>query len=147
MNYASKIEHWADTHHPVWIDYLRVVLGLFIFFKGVMFIGNTERLMSMITEIDIGFFNMALAHYVAFAHLVGGLLIAMGLLTRFAIVFQLPILFFAVFFVNIQQGFLSVSNNLEFELSLITFILLIVFLIYGSGKFSVDEFMRKNPHY
>ncbi|MBS9523764.1 DoxX family protein [Litoribacter ruber] len=147
MGYASRIEHWADTHHPVWIDYLRVVLGLFIFFKGVMFIGNTERLMDMMTGIDIGFFNMALAHYVAFAHLVGGLLIAMGLLTRFAIVFQLPILFFAVFFVNIQQGFLSVSNNLEFELSLITFILLIVYLIYGSGKFSVDEFMRKHPHY
>jgi len=103
--------------------------------------------MGMITEIDVGFVNMAMAHYVAFAHLVGGLLIAMGLLTRFAIIFQLPILFFAVFFVNIQQGFFFASNNLEFEISLITFILLIVFLIYGSGKLSIDEFMRTHPNY
>jgi putative oxidoreductase len=147
MNTVTRIEHWADTHHPRWIDYIRIALGLFIFFKGVMFISNTEALMGMMTTIDIGFVNMALAHYVAFAHLVGGLMIAMGLLTRFAIVFQLPILFFAVFFVNIQQGFLSVSNNLEFEISLVTFILLIVFLIYGSGKLSIDEFMRTHPNY
>lgn len=147
MGTATKIEHWADTHHPVWIDYIRIALGLFIFFKGIMFIGNTDRLMTMMTEIDMGFVNMAMAHYVAFAHLVGGLLIAMGLLTRFAIIFQLPILFFAVFFVNIRQGFLSVSNNLEFEISLIVLILLIVFLIYGSGKVSIDEFMKNHPNY
>jgi putative oxidoreductase len=147
MGTVTKIEHWADTHHPIWIDYIRIALGLFIFIKGIMFIGNTDRLMTMMTEIDMGFVNMALAHYVAFAHLVGGLLIAMGLLTRFAIIFQLPILFFAVFFVNIKQGFLSVSNNLEFEISLIVLILLIVFLIYGSGKVSIDEFMKNHPNY
>lgn len=147
MGTVTKIEHWADTHHPAWIDYIRIALGLFIFFKGIMFIGNTDRLMTMMTEIDMGFVNMAMAHYVAFAHLVGGLLIAMGLLTRFAIIFQLPILFFAVFFVNIKQGFLSVSNNLEFEISLIVLILLIVFLIYGSGKISIDEFMKNHPNY
>jgi len=147
MGMVTKIEHWADTHHPVWIDFIRMALGLFIFFKGILFIGNTDRLMTMMTEIDMGFVNMAMAHYVAFAHLVGGLLIAMGLLTRFAIVFQLPILFFAVFFVNIRQGFLSVSNNLEFEISLIVLILLVVFLIYGSGKVSIDEFMKNHPNY
>jgi putative oxidoreductase len=147
MGTISKVGHWADTHHPIWIDYIRIVLGLFIFYKGILFIGNTDRLMTMMTEIDMGFVNMALAHYVAFAHLVGGLLIAMGLLTRFAIIFQLPILFFAVFFVNIRQGFLSVSNNLEFEISLIVLILLIVFLIYGSGKVSIDEFMKNHPNY
>ena len=147
MGTISKVGHWADTHHPIWIDYIRIVLGLFIFYKGILFIGNTDRLMTLMTEIDMGFVNMALAHYVAFAHLVGGLLIAMGLLTRFAIIFQLPILFFAVFFVNIRQGFLSVSNNLEFEISLIVLILLIVFLIYGSGKVSIDEFMKNHPNY
>jgi len=147
MGTVTRIGHWADTHHPVWIDYIRIVLGLFIFYKGILFIGNTDRLMTMMTEIDMGFVNMALAHYVAFAHLVGGLLIAMGLLTRFAIIFQLPILFFAVFFVNIRQGFLSVSNNLEFEISLVVLILLIVFLIYGSGKVSIDEFMKNHPNY
>lgn len=146
MNLTTKIEGWADTHHPLWIDYVRIVLGLFILYKGILFISNTEALLQSAANVNLAFFNMALAHYVAFAHLVGGILIAFGLLTRFAILFQIPVLFFAVFFVNIRQGFLSVSNNLEFELSIIVLVLLLVFLVYGSGKFSVDYWMKKHPN-
>lgn len=146
MNISTKIENWADTHHPRWIDFIRVALGLFILYKGISFIANTDALLEISQAADIAFFNLALAHYVAFAHLVGGILIAIGLLTRWAVIAQLPILFFAVFFVNIKQGFLSVSNNLEFELSLLVLILLIVFLIYGSGKFSVDHWMKQHPN-
>ncbi|MDN3669568.1 DoxX family protein [Echinicola jeungdonensis] len=147
MNTISKIESWADTHHPRWIDFIRVALGLFILYKGIMFISNTQPLMEMMANIDLQFFNLALAHYVAFAHLVGGFFIALGLLTRFSIVFQIPILIGAVFFVNIDQGFLSVANNMEFEISLIVLVLLIVFLIYGSGKFSLDYWMKNHPYW
>ncbi|MBW3470142.1 DoxX family protein [Arthrospiribacter ruber] len=146
MNLTTKIEVWADSHHPAWIDYVRIALGIFILYKGILFISNTEALLQTASNVDLAFFSMALAHYVAFAHLVGGILIAFGLLTRFAVLFQLPILFFAVFFVNINQGFLSVSNNLEFEISILVFALLIVFLIYGSGKFSVDHWMKQHPN-
>lgn len=144
MNITTKIEEWADSHHPRWIDFVPIALSLFILYKGILFISNTDALIGIAESMEIIFFNMALAHYVAFAHLVGGILIAIGLLTRLATLFQLPILFFAVFFVNINQGFLSVINNLEFEISLVVFILLIVFLIYGSGKFSVDHWMKQH---
>ncbi|MDO6435881.1 DoxX family protein [Cyclobacterium sp. 1_MG-2023] len=147
MDTIHRIEHWADLHHPKWIDFFRVALGLFILYKGILFISNTDALMNLIREADISFFHMALAHYVSFAHLVGGLLIAMGLLTRLAVIIQIPILLVAVFFVNIEQGFFSVSNNLEFEISLMVLLLLFVFLIYGSGKFSVDNFMKNHPHW
>ncbi|GAB3663511.1 DoxX family protein [Echinicola sediminis] len=147
METISKIESWADTHHPRWIDFIRVALGLFILYKGIRFIADTSALMEIMSNSDLQFFNLALAHYVAFAHLVGGLMIAFGLLTRFAIVFQIPILIGAVFFVNINQGFLSASNNLEFEVSLIVLVLLIVFLIYGSGKFSLDHWMKNHPYW
>ncbi|WBL42719.1 DoxX family protein [Algoriphagus halophytocola] len=145
METITKIETWADAHHPQWIDFLRILLGLFILYKGVLFISNTDALMNLMENKDLQFFNLGLAHYVAFAHLVGGFLIALGLVTRFAILFQLPILLVAVFFVNIDSGFLSVSNNLEFELSLLVLILLIVFLVYGSGKFSLDHYMKQHP--
>jgi len=147
MATISKIESWADSHHPRWIDFIRVALGLFILYKGIRFIADTDALMQIMSNSDLQFFNLALAHYVAFAHLVGGLMIAFGLLTRFAIVFQIPVLIGAVFFVNISQGFLSVSNNLEFEVSLTVLILLIVFLIYGSGKFSLDYWMKNHPYW
>ncbi|WP_192347262.1 DoxX family protein [Algoriphagus sp. Y33] len=147
MDSITKIESWADRHHPKWIDFLRIVLGLFILYKGLLFISDTGALMDLMKNKDLQFFNLGLAHYVAFAHLVGGLLIALGLVTRFAVIFQIPILLVAVFFVNINAGFLSAANNLEFELSLLVLILLIVFLIYGSGKFSLDNYMKEHPRW
>lgn len=146
MNTLTKIEHWADTHHPNWIDIIRIALGLTIFIKGVLFISNIGGLLQLMERADLLFFHLGAAHYIAFAHLVGGILIAMGLVTRFAIIFQLPILILAVFFVNVKQGFFTVSNNLEFELSLVVLILLVVFLIYGSGKWSVDNWMKNHPN-
>lgn len=145
MNTLTKIEHWADTHHPQWIDFVRIILGLFILYKGILFISDTGALLDLMKTTDLQFVNLGLAHYVAFAHLVGGILIAMGLVTRFAILFQIPILLVAVFLVNSQSGFLSVANNLEFGISLVVLILLVTFLIYGSGKFSVDNWMQRHP--
>lgn len=146
MNLITKIEHWGDTHHPRWIDILRIALGLVILYKGILFISDTDALLRLMENADLQFVNLGIAHYVAFAHLVGGFLIAIGLVTRFAIIFQLPILLVAVFLVNVQQGFLSVANNLEFGLSLLVLILLIVFLVLGSGKWSIDEWMKKYPN-
>ena len=146
MNTISKIEHWADAHHPQWIDFIRVILGLFILYKGILFISDTDALLAIMKSADLQFVNLGLAHFVAFAHLVGGLLIAMGLVTRIAIAFQIPILLGAVLFVNSSQGFLSVSNNLEFGISLAVLILLLVFFIWGSGKFSIDNWMKKHPY-
>jgi putative oxidoreductase len=145
MNTITKIEHWADAHHPQWIDFVRIILGLFILYKGILFISDTRALLDLMKTTDLQFVNLGLAHYVAFSHLVGGLLIAMGLVTRFAILFQIPILLGAVFLVNSQSGFLVVSNNLEFGISLAVLILLVAFLIYGSGKFSVDNWMKQHP--
>ena len=146
MNTLTKIEHWADSHHPNWIDIIRIALGLTILFKGIGFIKNIGGLLQLMERSDLLFVSLGVAHYIAFAHLVGGILIAMGLVTRFAIIIQLPILLFAVFFVNVKQGFFTVSNNFEFELSLLVLILLVVFLIYGSGKWSVDNWMKNHPN-
>lgn len=146
MNTVSKIESWADTHHPKWIDFIRIALGLFILYKGILFISNVDVLMQMTQSAEIAFFNMALAHYVAFAHLVGGLLIAIGLLTRIAVIVQIPILIGAVFFVNIQDGFMTTINNMEFTISLVVLVMLLVILFYGSGKFSVDHWMKQHPN-
>ncbi|SEF53432.1 DoxX family protein [Algoriphagus boritolerans] len=146
MNAITKIEHWAESHHPNWIDIIRIALGLTILYKGILFISNTAALLQLMERADLQFVHLGIAHYVAFAHLVGGILIALGLVTRIAILFQLPILLVAVFLVNVKQGFFTVSNNLEFELSLIVLILLIVFLIYGSGKWSIDHWMKMHPN-
>ncbi|RMG22756.1 MAG: DoxX family protein [Bacteroidetes bacterium] len=134
----QSLEHWADTHHPAWIDLIRMVLGVFIFWKGVIFIKDPSLVTELIQHLHFEFVGLAIAHYIAPAHLIGGLLIAVGLLTRWAVIAQLPILFGAVFLVNPVQGTLS-----EMWISIVTLVLLLVFAFYGSGKWSVSHLLQK----
>jgi putative oxidoreductase len=145
MNVIRKIEHWGDVHQSKWLDYLRIILGLIIFGKGVSFISDTSVLQNMITQNNVfGFSGMLISvaiHVVAFAHLVGGVLITLGLVTRFAVVIQIPILLFAVFFVNLTPGFSSPNSELWF--SVLVLFLLIMFWVVGSGPLSVDEGLKR----
>lgn len=143
MDTIERIEHWGDTHHPVWLDALRVVLGVFLLTKGLSFLMDTNGIGPLLTQSSF-IWSMAAIHYVAFAHLFGGLLIAFGCLTRIAVAFQIPILVVAVFFVNISRGFTYINS--ELWLSILTLALLILFLIVGSGRFSVDHWMKSYVH-
>lgn len=145
MNTIEKTMHWGETHHPAWLDPLRMVLGLILFIKGIFFIRDLEAIEQLVMQANFEFYPFIIAHYVAFAHLVGGLMIAMGLLTRVAIIFQLPVLIGAVFFVNASRNYYSMES--EFLLAIVVLILLIVFLVVGSGKYSLDRYMRTHPDY
>ncbi|WP_134087820.1 DoxX family protein [Olivibacter sp. XZL3] len=141
MNLIHRIEHWGDMHHPRWMDVVRIVLGAVIFAKGVSFIADTDSVARLLENTHFQLSIWSAVHYIAFAHLVGGIFIALGLLTRVAIAFQLPILFGAVFFVNITNGF-SFLNS-EFWLSLAVLLLLILFFVVGSGRYSLDHEMSR----
>jgi len=140
MNVIERIEHWGDAHHPRWLDVLRIALGILIFLKGVTFLSDTESLRRLIEMTHIQIYTWGVIHYIAFAHLVGGILIALGLLTRVAIAFQLPVLIGAVFLVNITSG-LSFLNS-ELWISVLVLALLMVFFVTGSGPYSLDHQMR-----
>ena len=71
------------------------------------------------------------------AHLCGGLLLALGLVTRIAAFVQLPALLGAVFVVHLQEGFFTTEQNLEFSL-LVLFLLVLAFL-HGPGEWSLDR--------
>ena len=144
MTTFQKIETWGDTHQTKWLAILRISLGLLIFFKGLFFIQNTDAISTMIANSAVSIYAVFLAHYVALAHLVGGFLIVIGLITRMAILFQLPVLIGAIVFVNAEKGFFSIQS--ELGLSLLVLALLLFFLVFGSGKVSVDEFMRTHEH-
>mgnify|MGYP006196345497 CR=1 FL=1 len=63
------------------------------------------------------------AHYVVLAHVFGGLLLLLGLATRFASLLQIPILIGAVYFVATKEGGMLISQNMEITL-LILFLLI-----------------------
>ena len=72
----------------------------------------------------------------------GGILIATGLITRWAVIFQIPILLGAVFFVNLPNGFTPINSEPGFSIAVL--VLLIFFLFYGSGDFSLDNYLKKH---
>lgn len=147
MTVIQKIEHWGDLHHAKWLDIIRIVLGLLIFTKGIAIVSNTTALQDLLLQNNVfGFSGMMASlavHIIGFVHLVGGILITLGLLTRFAVVIQIPILLCAVLFVNISRGFSAVNS--ELWLSLIVLLLLVLFWVVGSGPFSVDHQMKRKP--
>ena len=134
---VKSLNKWANAHTYYPLDLLRVALGVFFFIKGIHFISQSFILTELIEPLQ-GFGGTMLAiHYVAPAHLVGGLLIAFGLLTRWAIIAQIPILIGAILINFI--GVMSVGNLIE---ALVVFLVSVFFIFYGSGKHSVDYYLK-----
>ncbi|MEZ2443124.1 putative oxidoreductase [Chitinophaga sp. W3I9] len=144
MNMLQRVEHWGDTHHPNWLSVVRILLGIFIMYVGIRFVQDRDALISMINQNPaLATLSIFLGHYVVFAHTVGGLFIAMGLFTRIAAFLNIPVLLGAVFFVHSPTGLFTVYPVMG--ISLLVLFLLIVFLIEGSGRISVDDYMRRHP--
>lgn len=137
MNYVQRVEHWGDLHHPKWIDILRIVLGIFLGIIGVLIVSNMTSVEVLLRGAPFSsFMLMILSHYVAFALIFGGFLLAVGLLTRFACAVQVPVLIGALFLVN-----WSVMKPLsELVLVVVLLFLLIYFMVIGSGPWSLDRF-------
>ena len=138
----SEIGHYGDVRHPRWLDLLRIALGLAIFIKGIFFIENSEALLEILKNSRISGWAFIVEHHVAFTYLVGGILIAIGLLTRIAIIFELPVFFGSLFGFIFNKGFFTVFS--DFGFSLVVFCLLIFFLIFGPGPWSVDTRMKES---
>jgi len=137
MNNVKELNKWANTHTYLPIDLLRVALGIFLFMKGIFFITNIQYLADLISPIDKIGGGMFLIHYIAPAHMVGGIMIVFGLLTRWAIIAQLPVLIAAVII-----NFMGEMHSQNLFLALITLAICIFFLFYGSGKHSADYYFK-----
>lgn len=136
---VKSLNKWANAHTYYPLDLLRIALGVFFFIKGIGFVSQTETLIELMEPLRGFAGTMLTVHYVASAHLVGGLLIAFGLLTRWAIAVQIPILMGAI-----MINFVGVMSSARlFEASLVL-VISIFFLFYGSGKHSVDYSMKMN---
>lgn len=141
MNIITKIEDWGNAHRPGFLDFFRVLLGVFITYKGFTFLSNIESIEKSIDGMNMAYAGAVVAHYVVFAHVLCGPLIALGLLTRIMCLVQLPILIGAVLWVNAPKGLMG--NHMELEISLAVLFGLLVFMVFGAGKFSIDEKRRQ----
>ena len=143
MNVITDVERWGNSHRPGFLDLFRIVMGVFITYKGLHFITHMNELELTTSGINVWFAGAALAHYVIFAHILGGPLIIFGLYTRIVSGLQIPILLGAVFLVNAPKGFLSLGQHMELWLSIVVLVGLIVFMVFGAGRYSIDAMRRK----
>lgn len=142
MAIFQQVDNLKERHHVTWLAVLRMALGVALAVKGIAFLGNISELEAMINASRFKDGAVWLSTYIAYAHLLGGVLIFLGLLTRLAILFQLPILLGAVFFINAPNSMFALQS--EFFPSLITLILLLFFFIEGAGAYSLDGYIRKH---
>jgi putative oxidoreductase len=140
MNLVQRVEHWGDNHHPQWLDAVRILLGGFLCYKGVDFLMNMGTMLDLISNrMSFGSFtSMLMSNYIAFAQILGGILLILGALTRFACLIQIPILLGAIFFVNLNSDLYRPLSAVI--LPIVVLILLICFLVIGNGQWQMLKF-------
>jgi uncharacterized membrane protein YphA (DoxX/SURF4 family) len=143
----EKIEQWTNQHHPKWVDYLRIFLGIILLIKGITFIANKEQVVQMISNNEFWIFHYLIAHYVIGGYIVCGTAIIIGLFTRLVVLFEIPALLGSIIFAGMHKGLLAINS--ESAYSVIILALLLFFLVYGSGKISVDYYiiMHKDKNF
>jgi uncharacterized membrane protein YphA (DoxX/SURF4 family) len=143
MGMLHQLEKWSITHHPRWLVFFRVALGIALLLKGISFMSNSVALEGLLKESGISTSSLWLVLLITWVHLLGGFLIVIGLLTRWAVLMQIPILLGAVIFINAPKGIFAAES--EFAFSLVILLLLIFFFIEGGGPLSLDNYFRKHP--
>lgn len=134
MEKYRELIRWQSRHNTIGFDLVRIFMGVALFVRGVIFMQNPEALAELAGDGTAAVTSVQ--SYVIWSHLIGGLLLVLGLLTRLAALVQIPILANAVFFVHLEWGFAEPNQSLE--LAVLVLVLLAVIFIYGAGKLSVD---------
>ena len=137
MGLIKKLNKWANAHTYLILDLIRVLLGIVLFVKGIEFMTNFEEMEKLALPFQNVPGGMLVLHYLVPAHFVGGILIMVGLLTRWAAIAQIPILFGAIL-----TNFLGTMNTNNLMLALIVLLTSLFFVVYGSGKNSVDYYLK-----
>jgi len=129
------------SHRRIPVDLVRIFLGVALFVKGVQFYLDPTFVTESLTRG--GWFEAVpgvVLYYIVLAHIVGGSLLAIGLLTRISVLVQLPVLLGAAFIVSLPEGPLSYTHRFEFT-ALVLFLLLMI-LLHGGGRLSVDHYLK-----
>ena len=143
MNKVQNCKAWLRSHEDLFIDLVRIYLGCGLVVKAIFYMGHRDLLNQMITDANLGWIaGSTIAFYIILAHLVGGIMLALGLLTRIAAFAQLPILLGAVFALYLPR-FAVIEPRQYLEYAGLVAFLLLLFGIFGAGRFSFDYMMGR----
>ncbi len=124
------------------MDALRIYLGVALMIKGIEFILDMTPIENPLMDAGLEPWRNLVAWSVVFAHIVGGMCLALGFVTRVAAGLNAIVLLGAVgahLFSGSHQGMWLF--NLEFQFTLFVFFTLLLVSWRGSGPFSLDRLL------
>jgi putative oxidoreductase len=127
--------------YPKWFFVLRILLGILLFMKGIQFIYDNAIIQQVLASKTTFQEFTWLQTIIPWVHLLGGVFITIGMFTRLAIVFQLPILMGAILFS--PQKMSPVVFNSSLAYAIIVLVLLLIFLFIGNGPMSWKKMIDK----
>jgi len=136
---------WSGKNIPHWVVIIRIVLGVCLIYKGIDFIQHKDQLETYFAGSSTLKNLVWMIGLLPWIHIVGGIMILVGLFTKLMSLIQIPILLGAVVFVNIRDNATAGIKGGESELpfSFLILVLVIVFFIEGGGYMSLDNYIRK----
>ena len=137
MKLFNKILEWFNTNHDLAYSLIRIILGVALFVRGLILLSDPAAISELAGENKLYWWYS----YITIIHIIAGLLLSLGLLTRVAALLQIPILVGAVFFIHMQQGLVTEGQSLE--LAALVLVLLIVYFLFGSGSLSLDHYFAQ----
>jgi uncharacterized membrane protein YphA (DoxX/SURF4 family) len=137
MDTVKTLNKWANRHTSYPLDLLRIALGVFLFIKGVEFATGEQQVTDVFANVSNFSGGSFFLTYIVSAHIMGGIMIAVGLLTRWCIWAELPILIGAV-----AANFIGPMVPSNLIMALVTLAVCIFFLVYGSGRHSADYYFK-----
>ena len=147
MKDLDHTNHWIKVHGDLFLDLIRIYLGVGLFWKGIYFASHTDELTGLMEQSgNLWLTTGTVAHLVILAHLAGGFFLAIGLITRLAALVQVPVLAAAVIFVHLPRAFRAIESRQSLEFTALVLVLLIMISIYGGGRFSVDFLLAKKEN-
>lgn len=122
------------------LDVTRIAVGGILLFMGIRFGGHPRDVLAMVADLN-GFMSLFVVHYIVMSHIVGGIMLIIGLLSRIAAIVQLPILVGAIVLAFAGDGYGSIYTNAWFPIAVLVMLLIVSY--YGSGRLSLDSAMRE----
>ena len=119
---------------------LRLVLAVVFIYHGWAKITNIDATLGFFSQIGLG--NIVLVYLAGYGEFIGGILMGLGLLTRYASLVLVAISAVAIGTVHISKGFGIMGGGYEYVLTLLVVSAAVGMM--GAGRYSLDAKMRKN---
>jgi uncharacterized membrane protein YphA (DoxX/SURF4 family) len=137
----SKSLVWQSKGGRIFLLFLRIILGLLLFIKGINFIRNDSILHQVFSEVELIQNLSVLRIVIPWIHILGGFFILIGVYTRLMILAQLPLVIGAIFvLLNAKQ---NTFFTVEIFFALTILVLLVFNLKFGDGFYSWKNLIKK----